>query len=71
GIQDEAGRLTGLLCFADVLQSIEHAYAHELRRALRERDAALGLARFHLRMADRVFESALEGIMVTDRHAKI
>ncbi|VWB15895.1 EAL domain-containing protein [Burkholderia lata] len=71
GIQDEAGRLTGLLCFADVLQSIEHEYANELRSALRERDEALGLARFNLRMADRVFESALEGIMVTNRHAKI
>ncbi|MBA9896462.1 EAL domain-containing protein [Burkholderia cepacia] len=71
GIRDEAGRLTGLLCFADVLQSIEHEYANELRSAVRERDEALGLARFNLRMADRVFESALEGIMVTDRHARI
>ncbi|RQR71973.1 EAL domain-containing protein [Burkholderia sp. Bp9012] len=71
GIQDENGKLTGLLCFADVLKSIEHEYANELRSALRERDEALGLARFNLRMADRVFESALEGIMVTDRHAKI
>ncbi len=71
GIRDDDDRLTGLLCFADVLQSIEHEYANELRSALRERDEALGLARFNLRMADRVFESALEGIMVTDRHAKI
>ncbi|WP_321857698.1 EAL domain-containing protein [Burkholderia cenocepacia] len=71
GIRDEDGRLTGLLCFADVLQSIEHEYANELRSALRERDEALGLARFNLRMADRVFESALEGIMVTDRRARI
>ena len=71
GIRDHDGRLTGLLCFADVLQSIEHEYANELRSALRERDEALGLARFNLRMADRVFESALEGIMVTDRRARI
>ncbi|RQU80195.1 EAL domain-containing protein [Burkholderia cenocepacia] len=71
GIRDDDGRLTGLLCFADVLQSIEHEYANELRSALRERDEALGLARFNLRMADRVFESALEGIMVTDRRARI
>ncbi|OXI31547.1 diguanylate cyclase [Burkholderia sp. AU16741] len=71
GIRGDDGRLTGLLCFADVLQSIEHEYANELRSALRERDEALGLARFNLRMADRVFESALEGIMVTDRHARI
>ncbi len=29
GIEDEDGRLTGLLCFADVLQSIEHEYAND------------------------------------------
>ncbi|PCE30488.1 EAL domain-containing protein [Burkholderia ubonensis] len=71
GIRDDDGALTGLLSFADVLQGIEHEYVNELRSALRERDEALGLARFNLRMADRVFESALEGIMVTDRHARI
>ncbi|CAN0624641.1 diguanylate cyclase [Burkholderia multivorans] len=71
GIHDDHGNLTGLLCYADVLQNIEHEYVNELRSALRERDEALGLARFNLRMADRVFESALEGIMVTDRHARI
>ncbi|KWO48491.1 diguanylate cyclase [Burkholderia ubonensis] len=71
GIHDDHGALTGLLSFADVLQGIEHEYVNELRSALRERDEALGLARFNLRMADRVFESALEGIMVTDRHARI
>ncbi|KWO73393.1 EAL domain-containing protein [Burkholderia ubonensis] len=71
GIHDDRGALIGLLSFADVLQGIEHEYVNELRSALRERDEALGLARFNLRMADRVFESALEGIMVTDRHARI
>ncbi|KVW31831.1 EAL domain-containing protein [Burkholderia ubonensis] len=71
GIHDDHGALTGLLSFADVLQGIEQEYVNELRSALRERDEALGLARFNLRMADRVFESALEGIMVTDRHARI
>ncbi|MBV8628753.1 MAG: EAL domain-containing protein, partial [Paraburkholderia sp.] len=71
GVCDDKGRLTGLLSFADILQNIEDEYVKELQGALRERDEALGRARFSLRMADRVFESALEGIMVTDRNAKI
>ncbi|AJG19728.1 EAL domain-containing protein [Cupriavidus basilensis] len=71
GVRDGEGRLTGLLCFADILQNIEYEYVNELQSALRERDEALGQARFNLRMADRVFESALEGIMVTDKYAKI
>jgi diguanylate cyclase (GGDEF)-like protein/PAS domain S-box-containing protein len=71
GVSDDLGRLVGLLSFADILQNIEDEYVNELHSALRERDEALGRARFSLRMADRVFESALEGIMVTDRNAKI
>nr|WP_322013258.1 EAL domain-containing protein [Paraburkholderia sp. J12] len=71
GVSDASGRLAGLLSFADILQNIEDEYVNELHSALRERDEALGRARFSLRMADRVFESALEGIMVTDRNAKI
>lgn len=71
GVCDDEGHLTGILSFADILQNIEEEYVNELESALRERDEALGRARFSLRMADRVFESALEGIMVTDRNAKI
>ncbi|WP_245004784.1 EAL domain-containing protein [Paraburkholderia sacchari] len=71
GVCDDTGSLKGLLSFADILQNIEDEYVNELQSALRERDEALGRARFNLRMADRVFESALEGIMVTDRDAKI
>nr|WP_087739250.1 EAL domain-containing protein [Paraburkholderia piptadeniae] len=71
GVCDGDGRLAGLLSFADLLQNIEDEYVSELQNAVRERDEALGQARFSLRMADRVFESALEGIMVTDRDAKI
>ncbi|MEX3931825.1 EAL domain-containing protein [Paraburkholderia phymatum] len=71
GVRDGDGRLAGLLSFADLLQNIEDEYISELQNAVRERDEALGQARFSLRMADRVFESALEGIMVTDRNGKI
>ncbi len=71
GVRNDEGRITGILSFADILRNIEEEYLNELQSALSERDNALGRARFSLRMADRVFESALEGIMVTDRHARI
>jgi diguanylate cyclase (GGDEF)-like protein/PAS domain S-box-containing protein len=71
GVRDRDGTLTGLLSFADILQNIEEEYVSELQSALMERDEALARARFSLRMANLVFDSALEGIMVTDRHGKI
>ncbi|RQH05787.1 EAL domain-containing protein [Paraburkholderia dinghuensis] len=71
GVRDREGNLTGLLSFADILQNIEEEYVSELQSALIERDEALARARFSLRMADLVFDSALEGIMVTDRSGKI
>jgi diguanylate cyclase (GGDEF)-like protein/PAS domain S-box-containing protein len=71
GVRDREGNLAGLLSFADILQNIEEEYVSELQSALMERDEALARARFSLRMADLVFDSALEGIMVTDRNGKI
>ncbi|HEU4844136.1 MAG TPA: EAL domain-containing protein [Burkholderiaceae bacterium] len=65
GVFDEQERLAGLLSFDDILSSIEDEYVSELGAALRERDQALWESRYHLRLADRVFESTLEGVMVT------
>ncbi|MBA5688639.1 EAL domain-containing protein [Rugamonas apoptosis] len=65
GVLDDDERLVGLLSFDDILSSIEDEYVSELGAALRERDQALWESRYHLRLADRVFESTLEGVMVT------
>lgn len=65
GVVDEHEALVGLLSFNDILSSIEDEYVSELGTALRERDQALWESRYHLRLADRVFESTLEGVMVT------
>lgn len=65
GVLDDDERLVGLLSFNDILSSIEDEYVSELGAALRERDQALWESRYHLRLADRVFESTLEGVMVT------
>jgi len=66
GVTRADGELCGLVSFSDILDNIEHEYVHELQHALRERDEALWESRYHLRLADRVFESTLEGVMVTN-----
>jgi len=71
GVVDEHGMLTGLLSLSDILSNIEYEYVHELQLALRERDEALLKSNYHLRLADRVFESTLDGVMVTDLNGVI
>ncbi|KWR75154.1 MAG: diguanylate cyclase [Burkholderiaceae bacterium] len=71
GVLDAQGELTGLLSLSDILCGIEHEYVHELRTALHERDEALRRSNYHLRLADRVFESTLDGVMVTDLNGVI
>jgi diguanylate cyclase (GGDEF)-like protein/PAS domain S-box-containing protein len=71
GVVDGEGVLCGLIGFGDILGNIEFEYVHELQNALRERDEALWSSRYHLRLADKVFESTLEGIMVTNANGVI
>jgi diguanylate cyclase (GGDEF)-like protein/PAS domain S-box-containing protein len=62
----QGGRVTGLLSFSDILYCIDHLYVQELRQALNERDRALSMSRRSMRLAERIIDSSLEGIMVTD-----
>jgi diguanylate cyclase (GGDEF)-like protein/PAS domain S-box-containing protein len=66
GVTDDAGKLLGLITFADILANIEHEYVHHLREALRESEAALLASTRHLRLAATAFESTLDGIIVTN-----
>lgn len=66
GVTAHDGRLLGLVSFSDILASIEHDYVQQLRETLKEREHALALSLQHLRLATKVFESTLEGIMVTN-----
>ena len=66
GVTGSDGRLRGLLAFSDILTNIESDYIHQLRDALKEREHSLALSLQHLRLAAKVFESTLEGIMVTN-----
>jgi diguanylate cyclase (GGDEF)-like protein/PAS domain S-box-containing protein len=45
---------------------MEHIYVQELRQALAERDRALRFSQHNLHLAERVIESSLEGIIITD-----
>jgi len=71
GVRDALGVLVGLLDLGDILRNLEYDRIHELQAALRERDDALFESRYQLRLADQVFESTLEGVMVTDLDGNI
>lgn len=67
----DCGEVIGLLSFSDILFGMEHAYVQELRQALQERDVALSTSKRNLYLAERIIESSLEGIMVTDPQGHI
>ncbi|MGY4876592.1 EAL domain-containing protein [Vreelandella aquamarina] len=64
-------QVTGLLGFRDMLAGAEHLYLKDLREALEQRDSALAASRQHLQLAERVIESSLEGIIITDPQTRI
>lgn len=65
GLCDENGDLVGLISYADILVSIEENYLAELQKALRDQQAELCISHQRLRLAEKVFETSLEGIMIT------
>lgn len=66
GVVAEDGKLLAIISMADILASIEQEYLSELRAVLRERDEALLRSRESLQLADKVFESTMEGILITN-----
>jgi diguanylate cyclase (GGDEF)-like protein/PAS domain S-box-containing protein len=71
GVTSQEGELIGLLGFSDLIAGAEHMYLEDLRATLEQRDAALAQSRRHLQLAERVIESSLEGIIITDPGLKI
>jgi diguanylate cyclase (GGDEF)-like protein/PAS domain S-box-containing protein len=71
GVLDEQGGVVGLLGFHDMLVGAEHFYLKDLRQALEQRDQALIQSRKNLQLAERVIESSLEGIIITDARTRI
>lgn len=66
GVLDAEGELVGLIGFADILHNIEQAFLLELHQMLFERDQALSESQRSLMLAEKVFESTMEGIIITD-----
>jgi diguanylate cyclase (GGDEF)-like protein/PAS domain S-box-containing protein len=71
GVLDDDGEVVGLIGFADILQNIEQAFLLELHQMLYERDQALSESQRSLRLAEQVFESTMEGIVITDGNGTI
>ncbi|HRP97012.1 MAG TPA: EAL domain-containing protein [Rhodocyclaceae bacterium] len=71
GVRRQDGTLADLIGFSDILSGMELVYVHELQHALRERDKALNTSQRNLHLAERVIESSLEGILITDEHSRI
>jgi diguanylate cyclase (GGDEF)-like protein/PAS domain S-box-containing protein len=66
GVTDDNGKLMGLASFSGLLESIESDYVHQLRETLKEREHSLAISQQYQRLAAQVFQSTLEGIMVTN-----
>ncbi|MCB5211863.1 EAL domain-containing protein [Rheinheimera aquimaris] len=64
-------RLIGLLSFNDILRNVEYAYVDQLRTALMARDVALRTSADYLRLAHKVIDASLDGIMITDHNGII
>ena len=70
-VLDDRGQVSGLIGFRDILISADQLYLEELRNALEQRDSALARSRQNLELAERVTESSLEGIIITDALQRI
>ncbi|AEV27339.1 PAS domain S-box/diguanylate cyclase (GGDEF) domain-containing protein [Azospira oryzae PS] len=66
GVMDEHGRITGLLSYADILDSVEQEYVAELRAALQEQSQRLQQSRHALLLASKVAESSQQAIMIVN-----
>ncbi len=71
GMLDREGRCSGLIGFADIVQFVRTEYLEELRNVLLGRAETTEVAPGSTDLADRVIQSALEGIVVTDKNGII
>ncbi|MEN3158589.1 EAL domain-containing protein [Alkalimonas sp. NCh-2] len=64
-------QICGLLSFSDILINVEYAYVEQLKQALQMRDQALRTSADYLRLAQKVIDASLDGIMITNLHGVI
>lgn len=68
---EKSGGMLGVVSFSDILYGMENLYVEELRQALNERDKAYSASQRNLHLAERVIDSSLEGIFITDANGVI
>jgi len=66
GVMDDNGQVSGLLSYADILDSVEQEYVAELRQALQEQNQRLQQSRHALLLASKVAESSQQAIMIVN-----
>jgi diguanylate cyclase (GGDEF)-like protein/PAS domain S-box-containing protein len=71
GVTGPHGELIGLVTFADILASIEYDYVRSLQEALKKREQDLAASNHNLRLAEKVYETTFEGILITDANSVI
>ncbi|WP_299203858.1 EAL domain-containing protein [uncultured Amphritea sp.] len=70
-ITNHQGKITGLISYSDILQSVENDYVYRLREMLNDRDRALEKSQHSLKLADKVIEASMEAIVICDKNARI
>ncbi|GAB0109908.1 EAL domain-containing protein [Pseudoalteromonas distincta] len=64
-------KIKGVLSLEHLISEIEIAYCYELEKALEQRDVALQHSQRNLYLANKIIDSSLDGIMITDSNAII
>ncbi len=70
-ITNYQGKITGLISYSEILQSVETDYVYRLRELLNERNRALEKSQHNLKLADKVIEASMEAIVICDKDARI
>lgn len=70
-VANKQGRVEGIISMRHILQFLQMEYSAQLEAALSKRDEALKRSMQDLNLAERVFEHAMEGIVITDPGGEI
>lgn len=70
-ITNHEGKITGLISYSDILQSVESDCVYHLRELLNEQDRALEQSQHSLKLADKVIEASMEAIVICDKNSLI
>lgn len=68
---NESKQVSGLISMHNILHVTQQEYNFELRRALKQRNAALEESKYNLQLAEKVIDSSRDGIVVTSADTRI